>query len=66
MNQVSLHRDDIVKILEFINKYPDSDFINITVDSSSGIGAIVSVSLPTVINGDIVTIKKTIVDETSW
>ena len=64
--QVSLHRDDLVAIKEFIDKYPESDFITITVDSSSGIGSIVKASLPTVINGDLVTIAKTIVDESSW
>jgi hypothetical protein len=64
--QVTLHRDDLVAIKEFTEKYPQSDFINITVDSSSGIGSIVKVSLPTVINGDLVTIEKTIVDESSW
>lgn len=66
MNQVHLHRDDIVAILEFANKYPDSDFITITVDSSSGIGSIVKASLPAVVNGDMVVIEKTIVDESSW
>lgn len=65
-NQVTLHSDDIVKIKNFTEKYPDSEFITITVDSSSGIGNIVSVSLPTVINGDVVTITKVIVDESSW
>ncbi len=64
--EVSLHRDDLVAIKEFTEKYSESDFITITVDSSSGIGSIVKVSLPTVINGDLVTISKTIVDESSW
>jgi hypothetical protein len=64
--EITLHRDDLVAIREFIEKYPDSDFINISVDSSSGIGSIVKASLPTVVNGDLVTISKTIVDESSW
>jgi hypothetical protein len=64
--EVSLHRDDLVAIKEFTDKYSESDFITITVDSSSGIGSIVKVSLPIVINGDLVTISKTIVDESSW
>jgi len=38
----------------------------VTVDSSSGIGSIVKVSLPTVVNGDMVTIEKTIMDESDW
>jgi len=66
MNEIVLHRDDLVAIREFADKYPESDFINISVDSRSGIGSIVKVSLPTVINGDLVTVCKTIVDESSW
>ena len=66
MNQIHLHRDNIQEILDFINKYPDSDYITISVDSSSGIGSIVKASLPTVINNDHVVIEKTLVDESSW
>jgi len=66
MNQIHLHRDDISTILTFIEKYPQSEFITISVDCSSGIGSIVKVSLPTVINGDMVVVEKTIVDESSW
>ena len=66
MNKVSLHQEDIVSIQKFIQKYPESEYITITVDSSSGIGSIVTVSLSTVINGDMVTVSKTIVDESSW
>lgn len=66
MNQISLHRDDLNAILVFANKYPDSDYLTITIDSSSGIGSIVTVSLPSVVNGDMVSICKTIVDESSW
>ena len=65
-NKVSIHKDDLVAIQEFSAKYPDADYITISVDSSSGIGSIVKVSLFTVINGDPVTIVKTIVDKTSW
>ena len=64
--EITLHRDDLVAIKQFIDKYPESDFINVSVDSSSGIGSIVKASLPTIINGDLVTISKTIVDESSW
>lgn len=66
MNQVSLHRDDIHEILKFMEKYPESNYVTIEVDSSSGIGSIVSVSITTVLNGDMVVVKKTIVDESSW
>jgi hypothetical protein len=66
MNTITLHKDDLIAIKEFTDKYTDSDFITINVDSSSGIGSIVTVSIPAVINGDMVIIHKTIVDESSW
>ena len=65
-NKLSLHQEDLVAIKEFCDKYPESDYVTVTVDSSSGIGSIVKVSLPTVVNGDHVVIEKTIVDESSW
>jgi hypothetical protein len=66
MDQISLHREDLNAILKFIEKYPDSDYITISVDSSSGIGSVVKVSINNVINGDAVTITKAIVDESGW
>ena len=66
MNTVHLHRDDVETILQFIKKYPEVEYVTITMDSSSGIGAIVNASINTVINGDVVTLVKHIVDESSW
>lgn len=66
MNKISVHRDELLAIKAFSDKYPGSDYITITVDSSSGIGSIVKVSLPTTVNGDMVTVEKTIVDESGW
>jgi hypothetical protein len=65
-NKLTLHQSDLVSIKEFCDKYPEADYVTVTVDSSSGIGSIVKVSLPAVINGDMVIIEKTIVDESSW
>ena len=65
-NKLSLHQEDLLAIKTFCDKYPDSEYVTVTVDSSSGIGSIVKVSLPTVINGDVVVIEKTIVDESHW
>jgi hypothetical protein len=64
--EVILHKDDLVAILEFANKYPDSDYVTISCDSSSGIGILVSASLRAIINSDPVIITKQIVDESSW
>ena len=66
MNQISLHRDDVETILQFIKKYPEVEYVTVSYDSSSGIGSIIDASINTVINGDIVTLTKHIVDETSW
>jgi hypothetical protein len=66
MNKLTLHQSDLVSIKEFCDKYPESDYITVTVDSSSGIGSIVKVSLPTVVNGDMVVIEKVIMDESDW
>lgn len=66
MAEISLHREDLESILQFIAKYPDSDFVTINVDSSSGIGSIVSATIKTAMNGDFVKVTKDVVDETSW
>jgi len=66
MNKISLHRDDVETILQFIKKYPEVEYVSITCDSSSGIGSIIDASIGTIINGDIVTLTKHIVDESSW
>ena len=66
MNEVHLHKDDLVAILEFANKYPDSDYVTVSCDSSSGIGNLVSASIRAMVNSDPVIITKQIVDESSW
>jgi hypothetical protein len=66
MSEVVLHKDDLNAILEFASKYPDSDYITVSCDSSSGIGILVSASLRAVVNEDPVIITKQIVDESSW
>jgi hypothetical protein len=66
MNEVILHKDDLNAILEFANKYPDSDYITVSCDTTSGIGILVSASLRATINQDPVIITKQIVDESSW
>ena len=66
MNKVTLHREDVANIIKFIDKYTTSDFVTIGVDSSSGIGSIVVVSINAMVNDDMVLITKTIVDESSW
>ena len=64
--EVILHKDDLKAIIEFASKYPDSDYVTVSCDSSSGIGILVSASLRAVVNEDPVIITKQIVDESSW
>ena len=63
MTQEVVHKDDLIAILEFANKYPDADYVTVS-DSSSGIGILVSASIRTVIKDPV--IIKQIVDESSW
>jgi len=67
MKEITLDKLELDAILTFVSKYPSSaDYLKISVDSSSGIGSIVKVSVKTVINGDMVEIIKTITDESLW
>jgi hypothetical protein len=66
MQQIHLNHEDIEAIANFASKYPDSEVITITADSSSGIGSIIKVSVPTYINDDHVVVEKTIADESRW
>jgi hypothetical protein len=67
MNEIYLHRDDLESILKFLNTFPDKDIVLITSDASSGIGALIKASvIGATVNGNIVTVTKDIVDESSW
>lgn len=66
MQKVTLGKNDLIKIMRFMDKYPQVSYVDITVDSSSGIGAIINASISMELNGDEVTISKNIVDESSW
>ena len=66
INTIHFHRDDVETILQFIKKYPEVEYVTVTSDTSSGIGAITNASINTIINGDVVTLTKHIVDESSW
>lgn len=67
MNEVYLHKEDIQNIIKFMEGYPDKDTVLITSDNSSGIGSVVKAHLIGVlINNNIVTVIKDLVDETNW
>jgi hypothetical protein len=66
MNELILLRDDLNDIVAFFNKHPESNYITISSDVSSGIGSIVKASITTTVDGDTVTLTKTIADQSSW
>lgn len=74
MTEIYLHRDDLVKMIEFIDTVnPDgtlrlgSGTIKVTYDNSSGIGAIIKASCPHEYKeGKWGELEISIVDESSW
>lgn len=46
-----LHVDDIKRIQEVLNNFPDVETFEIKNDTSSGIGAHTSIVIPTTVNG---------------
>lgn len=67
MNTIYLHRDDIISIQKFLDSFPDKDVVQITSDNSSGIGSLIKASvIGAMVNGNVVTVTKDIVDESSW
>ena len=67
MSKIGLHKDDIREIQKLLDSFPDAaDYIEIEVDSSSGIGSIVTVIMKTTVNGHFGEFRKAIVDESSW
>lgn len=67
MNKVYLTKQDLRKIIEFTDSFPDSgEMVTITVENDSGIGSIINASVDTKINDHLVTVTKEIVNEESW
>ena len=60
------NRDELEAILEFLKKYPETICVEVDVESSSGIGRLITAQVQTFLNDDWVTITKTITDQTSW
>ena len=46
-----LHRDDLIKVLENMRKFPDIETFVLEQDSSSGIGSITNLVIETNVNG---------------
>ena len=45
-----LHRDDIVKLNQLIQKFPDAEMFELISDNSSGIGQHLTLKVPTMVN----------------
>lgn len=46
-----LHKDDLKKMLEVLEKFPTVDVVDVEVDHSSGIGAITTIKFETKVDG---------------
>ena len=46
-----LHRDDLKRMLEILEKFPSVEVVNVESDTSSGIGAHTTMKLETQIDG---------------
>lgn len=67
IQSIYLHRDDVETILQFIQSFEGQHTVEVTCDNSSGIGNVIHAILHCVeVNGQKVSVTKTIVDETSW
>lgn len=45
-----LHKDDLRKMIEVLEKFPDVEVVDVTVDNSSGIGSHTTMKLETTVN----------------
>lgn len=67
LNTIYLHRDDLETIQQFLAAFPDRDYVELTADSSSGIGTLLDAKIVgATVNGHVVSVTKNIVDESSW
>jgi hypothetical protein len=68
MTEMHLNRAELQAILKVLDdmKHPDVYAVKIGYDNSSGIGSIVTVTLPTTVNGVEGEFTTTISDESDW
>ena len=67
LSSIFLHKDDIATLQQFLAAFPEAHNVEVTSDTSSGIGSIIKATLHHVdLNGLKVAVTKTLVDETSW
>ena len=67
LSSIYLHKDDIETLKQFLAAFPEAHNVEVTSDTSSGIGAIIKATIHHAeVNGLKVSVTKTLVDETSW
>ena len=74
MNEITLHRDDLEKILQLVDKLNPVDgslkvnegYVTIYSDQSSGIGQTIDAEVDVEIDGLFGKFRQAIVDEGSW
>ena len=66
MSKVSLHRSDIEKIVETLQKFPDVNFFELKEHGHSGIGSLLDMAFETKVNEVKGKLVISIHDESSW
>jgi hypothetical protein len=66
LTSIVLHRDDLNAIKNWIEKFPQSDYVTIEVDNTNPNGSTVSAKIFAQVHGDHVHLIKTIVDESGF
>jgi uncharacterized membrane protein len=61
-----LHRDDIKEMLEILEKFPETEVVEVIQDSSSGIGSHTTMRLTTNVNGVDGTLEVVISSVENW
>ena len=61
-----LHREDLKRMLEILEKFPEVEVVNVDSDTSSGIGAHTTMKLETQIDGVSGTFEIVISSVESW
>ena len=66
MKKIYLHRDDLIKMLETMRKFPDIETFVLEQDSSSGIGSITTMLIDVKINDVAGQLKVEISGQEKW
>jgi hypothetical protein len=61
-----LHKDDLKRMLEVLEKFPNVEVVEVNVDNSSGIGSHTTMSLSTEVNGVEGTLEVVISSVENW